>query len=47
MSKISFSDVIDVDAEGALHHVDLELVVGAREGEASSDAELRLVSKEF
>ena len=47
MSKISLFDIFDVDAEGALHHVNLELVVGAREREASSDAELSLVSKEF
>ena len=47
MSKIRLFDVTDVDAEGALHHVDLELAVGARKREASSDAELSLVSKEF
>ena len=36
--EVGLSDVVDVDAEGALHHVDLELSVGARERQASGGA---------
>ena len=47
ISKVSLLDILDVDAEGALHHVDLEPAVCAGEGEASGDAKLGLVAKEL
>ena len=43
---VGLSDVIDDEPRGAFHHVNLKLVVRARESEASADATLTLVRVE-